>query len=75
MITYSFILYPTSFTIAGIVADGSQMDEGQRNGKEPFTEYVSRMHFMNLCFQRNYGLWVKDGAYALLDILLVKFLS
>ena len=30
---------------------------------------------MNLCFQRNYGLWVKDGAYALLDILLVKFLS
>ena len=49
--------------------------EGQRNGKEPFTEYVRRMHFMNFCFQRNYGLWVKDGAYALLDILLVKFLS
>jgi len=66
---------PTSFTIAGIVMDGSKMDdgqvgftydqyisyvEGQRNGTEPVTEFVSRMHFMNLCFQRNYGQWVKE---------------
>ena len=66
---------PTSFTIAGIVADGSEMDDGQagftydqyisyvenqRNGNEPVTEFISRMHFLNLCFQRNYGQWVKD---------------
>ena len=66
---------PTSFTIAGIVTDGSEMDdvqagftydqyisyvENQRNGNEPVTEFISRMHFLNLCFQRNYGQWVKD---------------
>ena len=34
--------------------------ENQRNGNEPVTEFVSRMHFLNLCFQRNYGQWVKD---------------
>ena len=66
---------PTSFTIAGIVTDGSQFDDGQvgftydqyisyvenqRNGAEPVTEFISRMHFMNLCFERNYGQWVKD---------------
>lgn len=66
---------PTSFTIAGIVTNGSEMNEdqvgftydqyisyveNQRNGNEPVTEFVSRMHFLNLCFQRNYGQWVKD---------------
>ena len=66
---------PTSFTIAGIVTDGSEMDdvqagftydqyisyvENQRDGNEPVTEFISRMHFLNLCFQRNYGQWVKD---------------
>ena len=66
---------PTSFTIAGIVMDGSKIDagqvgftydqyisyvEGQRGGAEPVTEYISRLHFVNLCFERNYGQWVKD---------------
>ncbi|MBR6254510.1 MAG: carbohydrate ABC transporter substrate-binding protein [Clostridiales bacterium] len=66
---------PTSFTIAGIVTDGSKMDDGQagftydqyisyvedqRNGNEPVTEFISRMHFLNLCFQRSYDQWVKD---------------
>ena len=66
---------PTSFTITGMIMDGSQLDENQvgftydqyisfvenqRNGSEPVTEYISRMHFLNLCFERNYTQWVKD---------------
>ena len=66
---------PTSFTIAGIVTDGTKINEAQvgftydqytsyvenqRYGKEPVTEDISRMHFMNLCFERNYGQWVTD---------------
>lgn len=66
---------PTSFSIAGIIMDGSKMDENQvgftydqyisfveeqRNGGEPVTEYISRMHFLNLCFERNYTKWVQD---------------
>ena len=67
---------PTSFTIAGIIADGTKLpsdkngftyDEylsyvsGSFNGVEPVTEKVSRIHFMNLCIQRNYAQWLKDG--------------
>lgn len=66
---------PTSFTIAGIIMNGSKIDENQigftyeqymsfvneqRNGSEPVTEYISRMHFLNLCFERNYTQWVKE---------------
>ena len=66
---------PTSFTIAGIIMNGSKMDENQvgftyeqymsyvneqRNGSEPVTEYVSRLHFLNFCFERNYTQWVNE---------------
>ena len=66
---------PTSFTITGIIMDGSKLDENQvgftyeqymsyvndlRNGAEPVTEYISRLHFLNLCFERNYSQWVED---------------
>ncbi|MBR5974426.1 MAG: extracellular solute-binding protein [Clostridiales bacterium] len=66
---------PTSFSICGMIMDGSKVDENQvgftyeqyisfvenqRNGSEPVTEYISRMHFLNLCFERNYTQWVKD---------------
>ena len=67
---------PTSFTIAGIITDGSALPSGKNgftyaeypafvsdslNGVEPVTASVSRMHFMNLCIQRNYAQWLKDG--------------
>ena len=67
---------PTSFTYSAIITDGSKMDagktgftydeyasvlSGQFNGIEPVTVCVSRMHFMNLCVQRNYAKWIKDG--------------
>ncbi len=66
---------PTSFTIAGIIMDGSKLDanqvgftydqyisfvENQRNGSEPVTEYISRLHFLNLCFERSYTQWIKE---------------
>ena len=66
---------PTSFTIAGIIMDGSKVDANQvgftydqymsyvndkHYGAEPVTEYISRLHFLNLCFERNYTQWVKE---------------
>ena len=64
---------PTAFTISGIVTDGTKTApdqigftyeqyesfvEKQRNGGDPVTEFISRMHFLNLCFQEKYGQWV-----------------
>ena len=66
---------PTAFTVAGIVTDGSALGAdqsgftyeqyasfvaGQLNGKEPVTSGSSRMHFLNLCIQKNYSKWFKD---------------
>lgn len=68
---------PTSFTLSGIVTDGSALPAEQKgftyeqyvsfvndqcNGTEPVTEDISRMHFFNLCFQRNYAMWCKGKA-------------
>ena len=68
---------PTSFTLSGIVTDGSSLNAEQSgftyeqyasfvntqcNGTEPVTEDVSRMHFFNLCFQSNYAKLYKGTA-------------
>ena len=67
---------PTSFTLTGIVTDGSALGADQKGftyeqygsfvsgqciGIEPVTEEVSRMHFLNLCIERNYAGWLKDN--------------
>lgn len=67
---------PTAFTVTGIVTDGSDIDayqagftyeqyasfvKDQLNGKEPVTSSSTRMHFLNLCIQRDYTGWIKDG--------------
>lgn len=69
-------LIPTSYTITGIVTDGSSLDPDQKGftyaqygdfvsgqciGKEPVTDEVSRMHFLNLCIERNYSKWIKEN--------------
>ena len=67
---------PTSFTYAGILTDGSKIDAGKTgftygeyasfingpmNAIEPVTRSVSRMHFLNMCIQRNYAKWISNG--------------
>lgn len=66
---------PTTFTIAGIVTDGSRFAPDQVGftyeqyastvanefqGVDLVTGFISCMHFLNLCFERNYDQWVKD---------------
>ncbi|MBR5975007.1 MAG: extracellular solute-binding protein [Clostridiales bacterium] len=66
---------PTAFTIGGIVMDGSRVApdqvgftyeqyasfvENEFNGVDLVTGYISRMHFLNLCFERSYDQWLKD---------------
>ena len=66
---------PTAFTVAGILTDGSKLNDGQKgftydqyasfvkeqlNGTEPVTEKVSQMHFMSMCVQRNYTDWLNN---------------
>ena len=67
---------PTEFAVTGILTDGSKLDNDRKgftyeeyasfvkeqlNGAEPVTRKSSRMHFLNLCVQRNYAQWLKDG--------------
>ncbi|MBO4688505.1 MAG: extracellular solute-binding protein [Clostridiales bacterium] len=67
---------PTSFTLTGIVTDGSALASDQKGftydqyadfvsgqciGEDPVTTEVSRMHFLNLCIERNYASWIKEG--------------
>ena len=67
---------PTAFTVAGIVTDGTRTAKEQTgftydeyasfvreklNGTEPVTGSSSRMHFLNLCIQRNYTDWLENG--------------
>ncbi len=65
---------PTAFTVTGIATDGSDLQgsgftyeqyasfvRDQLNGIEPVTRSSSRMHFLNLCIQRNYAQWLKDN--------------
>ncbi len=67
---------PTSYTLTGIVTDGSALASDQKGftydqygdfvsgqciGVEPVTDEVSRMHFLNLCIERNYAGWIKEG--------------
>ena len=66
---------PTAFTIAGIVTDGSRLApdqvgftyeqytscvENEFHGVDLVTGYISRLHFLNLCFESNYDQWVKE---------------
>ena len=67
---------PTAFTVTGIVTDGSKLGgnvsgltyeqyasfvKEQLNGVEPVTRSSSRMHFFNLCIQRDYQDWIKNN--------------
>lgn len=66
---------PTAFTIGGIVMDGTRVApdqvgftyeeyasfvENEFNGVDLVTGYVSRMHFLDLCFERSYDQWLQD---------------
>ena len=66
---------PTMFTIAGIVTDGTKVAPDQFgftyeqyascvknefSGVDLVTGFVSRMHFLNLCFEKNYDLWHEE---------------
>ena len=67
---------PTAFAVTGIIANGTTLESGQKgftydqyvsfvkqelNGKEPVTQKTSRMHFLNLCVERNYVQWLKNN--------------
>lgn len=67
---------PTSFMLTCIVTDGSKIPADQKGftyeqygsfvseqciGIEPVTEEVSRMHFLNMCIERNYAGWIKEN--------------
>ena len=66
---------PTAFSISGIVTDGTKVApdqfgftyeqytscvENEFHGVDLVTGFVSRMHFLNLCFERNYDQWIAD---------------